>query len=129
MEDITGRWEEFSLTGPESCGIPLTSRRANQGGTIAAKFLTRKNINIDAVARTFRPLWKADKDFTIRDMGEKKILFTFKDKIDVERVMQNGPWAYDRSLVICQRVEDNIPIKEVPLHTLCFGSKFMIFWC
>ena len=129
MEDITGRWEQFSLTGPESCGIPLSSRRANQGGTIAAKFLTRKNINIDAVARTFRPLWKADKDFTIRDMGEKKILFTFKDEIDVERVMQNGPWAYDRSLVICQRVEDNIPIKEVPLHTLCFGSKFMIFWC
>ena len=113
MEEITGRWNNFSLSRSEARGVPLTSRRTNQGGTIAAKFLTRRRINIEAVARTFRPLWHADKGFTIRDMGENKAIFTFKDIIDVEQVIQNGPWAYDRSLVVCKRVEANIPINEV----------------
>uniref|UniRef100_A0A2N9IPV8 Reverse transcriptase domain-containing protein n=1 Tax=Fagus sylvatica TaxID=28930 RepID=A0A2N9IPV8_FAGSY len=113
MEEITGRRNNFSLSRSEARGVPLTSRRTNQGGTIAAKFLTRRRINIEAVAKTFRPLWRADKGFTIRDMGENKAIFTFKDIIDVERVIQNGPWAYDRSLVVCKRVEANIPIYEI----------------
>ncbi len=109
MEDITGRWNSFSLSGLESQGVALSSRRNRNEGTMAAKFLTRRKINIEAVARTLRPLWRANHGFTIRDMGENKVLFTFKDRIDLERVIHNGPWAYDRSLVICQRVEANIP--------------------
>jgi hypothetical protein len=120
MEDLTERWENFTLSGPESRGIPVASFRNSKGGMLAAKFLTRRNINIEAVARTFKPLWRADKGFTIRDMGDNKALFTFKEETDLERVLQNGPWAYDRSLVVCQRVEDNIPIKEIPFTHILF---------
>jgi hypothetical protein len=50
---------------------------------------------------------------------ENKVLFDFNDEVDVERVMHNGPWAYDRSLVVCQRVVANVPIKEVSFtHSL-----------
>ena len=56
MEDLTERWENFTLSGPESRGIPVASFRNSKGGMLAAKFLTRRNINIEAVARTFKPL-------------------------------------------------------------------------
>uniref|UniRef100_A0A2N9F8H0 Reverse transcriptase domain-containing protein n=1 Tax=Fagus sylvatica TaxID=28930 RepID=A0A2N9F8H0_FAGSY len=119
MEDITTRWNSFSLSGPESVSIPVSSTRQNNRDTIAAMFLTRRRINIDAVARTFRPLWRTEKDFSIRDMGDNKALFMFEDEIDVERVMQHGPWTYDRCLIICERVENNIPISEVQFtHSL-----------
>jgi hypothetical protein len=50
---------------------------------------------------------------------ENKVLFDFNDEVDVERVMHNGPWAYDHSLVVCQRVVANVPIKEVSFtHSL-----------
>lgn len=116
---MTGRWDNFSLSGLKARGVPLSLRRETQGGTIASKFLTRRRINIEVVARTFRPLWRAEKDFTIQDMGENRAIFTFNDIIDVERVIQNGPWAYERSLVVCQRVENNIPINEIAFtHSL-----------
>ncbi len=119
MEDITNRWNTFSLSGPESKSIPVPQERSNNREIIAALFLTRRKINIDAVARTFRPLWKTERDFTIHDMGDNKALFMFEDKIDVERIIQNSPWAYDRSLVICERLATNIPITEVPFtHSL-----------
>ena len=53
-------------------------------------------------------------------MGDNKALFMFEDKIDVERVIQNGPWAYDQSLVICERLATNIPITEVPFTHFLF---------
>uniref|UniRef100_A0A2N9GDA6 Reverse transcriptase domain-containing protein n=1 Tax=Fagus sylvatica TaxID=28930 RepID=A0A2N9GDA6_FAGSY len=119
MDDLTRRWDRFSLSGLEAKGVPLSSKGTNRGGTIAGWFLTRRRINIEAIAKTFRPLWRAAKGFTLRDMGENKVLFTFQDSIDAERVIQNGPWSYDRSLVICKRVEANIPITEIKFtHSL-----------
>ena len=121
MEDITNRWNTFSLSGPESKSIPVPQERSNNREIIAALFLTRRRINIDVVARTFRPFWKTERDFTIRDMGDNKVLFMFEDKIDVERAIQNGPWAYDWSWVICERLATNILITEVPF-------TYSLFW-
>ena len=61
-----------------------------------------------------------EKDFSIRDMGDNKALFMFEDEIDVVRVLQNGHRAYDRSLVICERLETNVPITEVKFSHLLF---------
>ena len=121
MDDLTRRWDRFSLSGLEAKGVPLSSKGTNRGGTIAGWFLTRRRINIEAIAKTFRPLWRADKGFTLRDMGENKVLFTFQDSIDAELVIQNGLWSYDRSLVICKRVEANIPITEIKF-------TYSLFW-
>jgi hypothetical protein len=119
-EDIITRWNKFSLSGPESKSLPVSSNCSSNRDTIAALFLTLRRINIDAVARTFRPLSKMEKDFSIRDMGDNKALFMFEDEIDVVRVLQNGHWAYDRSLVICERLETNVPITEVKFSHLLF---------
>jgi hypothetical protein len=91
MEDITTRWNKFSLSGLESKSIQVSTNHSSNRDTIATLFLTRRRINIDAVAQTFRPLWKSEKDFSIRDMGDNKALFMFEDEIDVVHVLQNDP--------------------------------------
>ena len=40
------------------------------GFFLAVKFITRRVVNVEAVARTFKPLWKADKGISMKDMGE-----------------------------------------------------------
>ena len=47
---------------------------------IAAKFLTNRALNIEAVIRTFSPLWKAINGFKFQNKGDHFLLFVFDNK-------------------------------------------------
>lgn len=65
----------------------------------------RRIVNAEAIAHTFKPLWNAGKGFTVKDMGENHMVFTFADVVDLERVLLNEPWIYDKHLVTFHKVE------------------------
>ncbi len=65
------------------------------------------------MARTFMLLWRTDHGFTIRDMNENRLVFVFEDEADRERVMMGEPWAYDKYLIILQRIEEEEAIEDV----------------
>jgi hypothetical protein len=56
MEDLDGLWKRFSLQEQEDEKFDLSSMAQQDKPTLAAKFFTRRNINVEAVARTFKPL-------------------------------------------------------------------------
>ena len=58
---------------------------------LAGRFYTKQVFNVDAVARTFKPLWRTVGELKIRDIGEHILLFEFKDALDLERVMEFEP--------------------------------------
>ena len=70
---------------------------------MAGKFFTKRVLNVDVVARTFKPLWRPRGELKIRDMGGNILLFEFEDCLDLERVLELEPWSYDKHLVVFQR--------------------------
>ena len=42
---------------------------------------------MEAIARTFKLLWRTRKGFEVRDMGNHRVLFVFSDKSDVNQVI------------------------------------------
>uniref|UniRef100_A0A2N9FFZ2 Reverse transcriptase domain-containing protein n=1 Tax=Fagus sylvatica TaxID=28930 RepID=A0A2N9FFZ2_FAGSY len=120
MESLEGLWEKFSLSEHESQKVDLVSTTTPPKSFLAAKFLTRRALNVEAVARTFKPLWRTDHGFSIRDMNENKLVFVFDDEADRERVMLGEPWAYDKYLVILQRIEEDEAIEEVTFTDTSF---------
>ena len=54
-------------------------------------------------------------------MGDHKVLFTFDDKLDVDRILTSEPWSFNKHLVAMERYE-----KETPLHELKFEKTS--FW-
>ena len=70
---------------------------------LAAKFLTKRVVNAEAVSRTFKPLWRLIGEMKIRDIGGNILLFEFDDALDLERVLELEPWTYDKSLVVFRR--------------------------
>ncbi|XP_075645354.1 uncharacterized protein LOC142616372 [Castanea sativa] len=80
---------------------------------IAALFITRRALNTKAVARTFKPLWQAERGFKIQREGDHKLLFIFDNQEDVDRILANEPWSFDKSLVVLQRYDRNSPIDEL----------------
>ena len=87
MEDLSVLWKRLSLTEEE--GSEYTGQKVDTlGGTIiAAKFFTRRVLNMEAIARTFKQLWATKKGFEVKDMGNHVVLFVFSDKTDADKVL------------------------------------------
>ena len=71
-----------------------------------------KNV-LEAVTRTFSPLWRSVKGFEVKRSSDYVLLFTFKNKEEVERIMSNAPWSFDKHLVVLQWYHKEIPIKDL----------------
>nr|POE70499.1 hypothetical protein CFP56_22899 [Quercus suber] len=81
MEDL---WSRFSLTEEEEGGAEVPRQKEEVVHRLAGKFFTKRVLNVDAVARTFKPLWRVSGELKIRDLGENILLFEFDDNLDME---------------------------------------------
>ena len=88
--------------------------------TLAAKFFTRRIINVEAITRTFKPLWRAEKSISARDIGDNIVLFEFEEKADLERVLLLEPWSYDKYLVAFRHLEEDTEIESLAFDHAVF---------
>ena len=68
---------------------------------------------MEAIGRTFKPLWRARNEFKIREAGDHVLLFIFELESDAERVLSQQPWSFDKHLVLFQRYDYKTPAKHL----------------
>ena len=120
MDEITSLWDYLSLTSKEVDRVDLSGTHGLLGGLLAAKFLTKRVLNIEAVMRTLKPLWRAVCGFKGRDMGRNEFMFIFNDALDMERVLANEPWSFDKSLILLKRIEDDKSFSKLRFDSCYF---------
>ena len=98
----------------------MTKEQSTAEFFIVAKFLTNRALNIEAVIRTFSPLWKAVNGFKVRNVGDHILLFVFDNKKEIEKIFVTEPWSFDKHLVVLQRFENNSPIRELSFTWIAF---------
>ena len=121
MEDLTRQWNGLSLTQQEEPKFQLKNDLATTEYIIAAKFLTKQALNIEAIAATFKPLWRSRNGFKVKNLGNHIILFIFDNETEVETIMANEPWTFDKHLMVLQRYS-----KESEGENLSFN--YTHFW-
>ena len=121
MEELTRKCDGLSLSAKEGEKLSLSKNLSKTDHVLAAKFLNKRNLNIEAVARTFRPLWRTKESFGVTNAGNNVLLFEFDLEVDAEKVLQGEPWSFDRHLVILQRFDGSKLVKELEF-------KFCAFW-
>ena len=65
MEELTKSWSCFTLSDREGSDLRITDEEAITEFVLAAKFLTKCALNIDAIAKTFTPLWRSKNGFKV----------------------------------------------------------------
>ena len=106
MEDLTCRCDNLSLSEWEGKKVMLSKKNQIPECVLVAKFFMKRALNIEAVARTFRPLWHTKASFHITNVGDNILLFTFDQEVDAIKVLLREPWFYDRHLVVIQQFEE-----------------------
>ena len=107
MDDILHDWRKLSLTEEEDTKLSLSKSKnlRSKEFVVAAEFLTRRALNVEAIGRTFKPLWRAKKEFKVREAGDHILLFVFELELDTKRVLANEPWTFDKRVVLLQRFD------------------------
>ena len=113
MENLTKHWQSLSLNAREGEELGLDDELSTKNFTMAAKFLTKRALNVEVVTKTFSPLWRSVKGFEVRKISDHVLLFTFEKKEEVERIMSNAPWSFDKHLVVLLWFDKEVALRDL----------------
>lgn len=69
MAGLDDLWSRFTLTEDEEGGADVSNQEEVEVHRLAGRFFTKRVLNVDVVAHTFKPLWKLAGELKIRDPG------------------------------------------------------------
>ena len=107
------RWKKLSLSEAEGTRCDLSKDKKPLEHVLTANFFTRRAINVEVVARTFRPIWCTKRKFEVSLAGDNILLIAFELETNIEKVLQGEPWVFDRHLVALQQFDGFVPVQEL----------------
>lgn len=120
---LTEQEEEVIVVEENSLGDALV--RAER--CLLFKLLTIKHFNKEALKSTMKKIWRPVKAITVRDLNPTLFIAEFEDMKDKDRVKRDGPWLFDKQLVLASDVERLKQTHQVHYQRLCSGFISMIF--
>uniref|UniRef100_A0A7N2N1I1 DUF4283 domain-containing protein n=1 Tax=Quercus lobata TaxID=97700 RepID=A0A7N2N1I1_QUELO len=105
MDELTKQWSGLTISQREGPKVRLQNEMAASVSIIAAKFLTKRALNPEAVAATFTPIWRSKRGFKIKNLGNHIMLFSFDSETEVDTILANAPWSFDKHLMILQKYD------------------------
>lgn len=89
-----------------------------QSFILVGKFLTDKNINFLAMQNMMAALWRPREGVEIHDLGNNRFSFVFYHSLDVQKVVDGGPWSFEQSPLICHRLGNEENASNVQLNRM-----------
>ena len=120
MDDLTSRWIGLSLFDDERLKFEWVQDLATPKYIIVVRFLATRALNIDAIALTLKPLWRSKNGFKVKNQGNHTVFFTFDNKVDVDTILANQPWTFDKHLMVLQRSKKDMDVEELPFNLTPF---------
>lgn len=99
MDDLTGQCACLSLHTKECQTILRTSAIENNSRVLVAKLFTKCQVNIESLVRTLKSMWRFAQDFEVRDPTQNTFLLLFTQETDVQKILSQGPWTFDKYLI------------------------------
>jgi hypothetical protein len=82
---------------------------------LVGRFLCERSIHFNSMKVRMADLWKPVKGVTIKEATGGKFLFHFAHPIDMEAVLNGGPWTFDNNMLILEQVQLGMQIERIPL--------------
>ena len=120
MDELTKQWKGLSLSHREGPKFWMRSNLATIEYIIAAKFLTKRALNMDTIVATFQRLWRSKNGFKLKNLGNHIVLFIFDNKVDVDNILVNEPWSYDKNLMVLQRYKADSEVENLSFNLTHF---------
>lgn len=69
-----------------------------QSYVLIGRFLKEKNINFNAMQNVMAILWRPREGMQVQNIGGMRYAFTLFHKMDIQKVIEGGPWVLSKLL-------------------------------
>ena len=118
MDNLAEHWQNLPLNERKDVDLEISEDKSSNECIMAAKFLTKRALSVEAVIKTFNPLWRSKKGFEVRRAGDHILLFVFDNREEVDKILSRAPWRFDKHLVVLQRYDREVPIRALKFDTI-----------
>lgn len=80
--------------------------QATQTYVLVGQFLTEKSINFNAMQTVMANLWRPKEGMEVHDLGGFRYSFVFFHKLDLQKVIDGGPWSFEQAMLIVHQLKD-----------------------
>jgi len=91
--------------------------------TLVRKLWTEGPFNIRAFKQTMIQAWRIRNPIEIQDLNKNLFLFKFTSKREAEQVWKNGPWSFERNLLILNQISGNEQPSELAMDKASFWVR------
>jgi hypothetical protein len=87
---------------------------------LVGRFLGDRTIHVNSMKVTMADVWRPVKGVKIKETTPGLFLFQFAHALDMEAVLQGGPWSFNNQMLILERVGLRVQIENIPLYHFDF---------
>lgn len=103
MGDLEEVYSRMKLAEEEEGGVVVGEEElapAVKTYVLIGRFLTDKNINSQAMQNVLASIWRPKEGVEIHDLGGQRYSFVFFHVLDLQKVLDGGPWTFEQGLLL-----------------------------
>ncbi|XP_019199083.1 PREDICTED: uncharacterized protein LOC109192836 [Ipomoea nil] len=124
VEGVTWQWADLVIAAEEERfepvldGVDDAPVDAQPVWSLVGRFLTRKLVKLEFMREVLALVWQSVQGVQVTEIQPRLFLFVFFHKTDMERILNDGPWAYENATLVCRQVVDGMRPEDVVLDTV-----------
>ncbi|CAH9119195.1 unnamed protein product [Cuscuta epithymum] len=90
------------------------------GFPVVGVVVTDRRIKLPGFQELMTSIWKPGKGMSIKEIGERRYLLNFNHVLDMNRVIEDGPWLFWRDLILLKVVQPDDITESMNLFETSF---------
>lgn len=121
------RWKDVEMPTDDIVGVIEEDEEPIEeevyGRSLLGKLWTDNAYNVRAFKQTIVEFWRLKNPVETQELGKNLYLFRFCNKRDLENVIKNGPWSFDRNIMVLKRVTGTEQPSEIEMNSMSFWAR------
>lgn len=122
------RYAKVTLDDDGDVGLEiLEPQMENSPGTnvdlrwaTVGRFLADKHIKVEAMQQVLASVWRPVKGVRVKALAPNLFIFQFFHEKDIQRIMREGPWAFENATLVLKRLNEGDQPANVALYRVDF---------
>ncbi|CAI8616499.1 unnamed protein product [Vicia faba] len=113
-------WKCVDFSKEEEEGITAKIEEVCEGEifqlTLAGRLWTNNNFNSKVLTSTMLGAWKLKNPVEVQELNKNMLLFRFATRRDLENILKNSPWSFDRNMLVLSRIKGEEQPSDLNMH-------------